>query len=49
MCTFGDFYEPDLQIYNPHKKYTDSTSELGHSYELPEGKNKDWFTGSRKF
>lgn len=43
MCVFG--LRPDLEILRKQKYYK-NTSDLGSSYELPEGKDKDWFTGS---
>ncbi len=41
MSIFGDTPYGDLEISNGYSK-----SYLGNCYELPEGKNRDWFTGS---
>ncbi len=49
MCTFGDYHFLDLQINNQTNQDSYSSCDLGYSYELPKGKDQDWFAGSSEF
>ncbi len=49
MCTFGGEPFCDLKIVDQTNKDNYSSSNLGFSYELPKGKDQDWFAGSSEF
>lgn len=50
MCAFGEKDKQDLLIRDKKTySYSNCKSNLGSSYEIPEGKDSDWFTGSSSF
>lgn len=48
MCAFGEKDKLDLKI-SENSYSSNSSSQLGNSFEIPEGKDSSWFAGSSIF